>query len=317
MTSHDLLLFAGPANPDLAHAVAAELGTALSPCDFTHFPDGEVSVRVGVSVRGRHVLVLQPTSTPVNDHLMALLAFADACRRAAAASITAVVPYFGYARSDRRQGLRVPVSASMVAELIEAVGIDHVVTLDVHSPQMEGFFRIPVDNLSAAPVLSDALEAHAHAEAVVVAPDLGATKLATEYGRRLNLPVAVVHKLRRSATEVTSAGITGDVRGKRCIIVDDMITTGGTIESAILALRSAGATEEITVAATHGVLTAAAWDRLDCAGVRQLYLTDSVAVSPWRLPVTHIVTVAPIIAAAIAQTSRERQPETASMFGSG
>ena len=309
MIPHDVLVFAGSANQQLAQAVARELDAPLAPCELTRYPDGEVSVTIGTSVRGRDVLLIQPTSPPVNDHLMELLAFADACRRASAGSVTAVIPYFGYARSDRRQGQRVPITGSMVASLMEAVGLRHVIALDVHSSQLEGFFRIPLDNLSAVPVLADALEEHSGTDAVVVAPDLGAVKLANAFGRRLYLPVAAVHKLRRSATEVETGGVTGDVAGKRCIMIDDMVTTGATIEAAIAAVRAAGAREDVIVAATHGVLTEQAWDRLDCAGVSELWLTNSVAFSPRRQPRTRVVSVAPVLAAAIAHAWRDRLRE--------
>ena len=317
MMTNNMLFFAGPSNAELARAVAAELGEPCAPCVFTRFPDGEVSVELESSVGGRDVLLLQPTAPPVNDHLMELLVFADACRRASARSLTAVVPYFGYARADRRQGRRVPVTASMVAELMEAVGVQHLITLDVHSAQVEGFFRIAVDDCSAVEALSRAVAPSAVAGSVIVAPDLGATRLATAYGRLLSLPVAVVHKLRRSATEVTSSGITGDVRGRRCIVVDDMITTGGTIEGAITALRDAGAHRDVIVAATHGVLTDAAWDRLARAGVQELFLTDSVAVDVRSQPRTHIVSVASVLATAITRLSGDRRPEVAHLFGSG
>lgn len=317
MAMDEALLFAGPANPALARAIAAELSTELAPCDFARFPDGEVSVRIDTSVRGRHVLLVQPTAPPVNEHLAELLAFADACRRSAAASITTVVPYFGYARGDRRQGLRVPVMGSLVAQLMEAAGVDHVVTVDVHSPQLEGFFRIPVDNLDAAPVLAEAVRDRLGPDTVVVAPDLGAARLAAAHGRALGIPVAVVHKLRQSPTEVTSAGITGDVAGRQCLIVDDMITTGGTIESAATALFAAGADPHLSVAATHGVLTGDAWERLARAGVRELFLTDSLPIAGRPRPPTHIISIAPLIADAIRRTSAERVPETAHLFGSG
>lgn len=315
--THEWLLFAGPANPDLALAVASGLETSCAPCEFARFPDGEVSVSLGRPVAGRDVLLLQPTAPPVNDHLMELLAFADACRRGSAASVTVIAPYFGYARSDRRQGKPVPVTASMVAQLIEAVGVQHIITVDVHSPQIEGFFRIPADDLTAVPALSDALAEHIPPRSVVVAPDLGAVRLATAYGQRLGLPVAVVHKLRQSATSVTSTGITGEVQGRSCIIVDDMITTGGTIAGAVAALREAGASGTMTVAATHGVLTDAAWSRLARAGIQALFLTDSIAVRVRELPVTRIVTIAPMLATALARLSGERQPPVAQMFGSG
>ena len=317
MIADEPLFFAGPANPALAADVARELGTTIAPCVFTAFPDGEVSVEIGTSVAGRAVVLLQPTSPPVNDHLLELLSFTVACRRASAASVTAVVPYFGYARSDRRQGRRVPVSASMVAELMRAVGVHHLITLDVHSPQIEGFFRIPVDDCSAVPVLADALRRHVGERSVVVAPDLGAARLAGAYGQRLELPVAVVHKLRRSATAVTSTGITGDVHHRTCIIVDDMIKTGGTIESAVHALREAGAEGTVAVAATHGVLTTAAWERLARAGVDELVLTDSVVVPPHDAPSTRVVSVAALLAGQLGRLTDERRSRGEHVFGSG
>jgi ribose-phosphate pyrophosphokinase len=313
----DVLLFGGPGNPRLAQRVAEELPAGLAACEFRRFPDGEVSVRIDAPVRGRHVALVQPTGPAVNDHLMELLAFADACRRAAAASVTAIVPYFGYARSDRRQGEQVPVMASLAAVLVEAAGVAHVVTLDVHSPQLEGFFRIAVDNLTAVPVLAAALAEHVTRESVIVAPDLGAAKLAAAYGRALALPVAVVHKQRRSPTEVSAAAITGDVAGKQCMIVDDMITTGATIASAAAAVRGAGARSAVIVAASHGVLTDDAPERLAAAGVRELLLTDSLAVLHRERPTTRIVPVAPIIAEWLKRTAGERHTEAAHLFGSG
>lgn len=313
----DLLLFAGPANPPLAEAVACELGVRPAECAFSRFPDGEVSVKIDTPVRGHHVVVVQPTGPRVNDHLVELLAFADACRRAAAASVTALVPYFGYARSDRRQGEQVPVMASLAAALIQAAGVDHVVTVDVHSPQLEGFFSIAVDNLTAVPVLAGRLESSVTPASVVVAPDLGAAKLAAAYGRALSLPVAVVHKQRRSPTEVSCAGITGDVAGRQCVIVDDMITSGGTIAAAAGALLAAGADPRLVAAATHGVLTDAAWERLAQGGVGELLLTDSLPVEPRMRPATRIVSIAPLLAESIARTAGERRGEGAHPFGSG
>jgi ribose-phosphate pyrophosphokinase len=317
MDTHAPLFFAGPANPGLASAVASELGVDIAPSEFSRFPDGEVSVEIGTSVAGRNVMLLQPTSPPVNDHLMELLSFTDACRRASAASVVVVAPYFGYARSDRRLGRRVPVSASMVAELMHAVGVHHLITLDVHSPQIEGFFRIPVDDCSAVPVLADALARHVSDQSVVVAPDLGAARLAEAYAQRLKLPVAVVHKLRRSATSVTSTGITGEVHGRSCIIVDDMITTGGTVEGAIHALRDAGANPNVALAATHGVLTDTAWDRLAKVGVEELVVTDSVLVPRSDVLTTRVVSVAALLASQLGRLTDERRARVEHAFGSG
>src|ERR671932_304240 len=219
-------IFAGTANPDLARAVARELGVRLGACAVERFPDGEVSVRLEESVRGREVFVVQPTSPPVNDHLVELLAFADACRRASAARTTAIVPYFGYARSDKRDGRRVAVAASMVADLLQSVGVGHVVTVDVHTPQLEGFFRVPFDSLTAVPILADAVREHLPEGAAVVSPDAGRVSMATEFAQRLGAQVVVLHKRRESGSRTRVTHVVGDVRDRACLVIDDMISTG-------------------------------------------------------------------------------------------
>jgi ribose-phosphate pyrophosphokinase len=263
-----------------------------------------VSVRLDDPVRGQEVILLAATAPPVNDHLVELLALADACRRADATRIVALIPYFGYARSDRRDGRRTPIMASLVAELAERAGIDHVVTVDVHTPAVEGFFRIPVDNLTAVPALAAALaqrSANAAGNAVIVAPDLGAVRLANRYATKLDLPVAVCHKRRLGGAEVSVARITGDVAGRRCIIIDDMISTGGTIVEAVRALNEAGALPEHIVAATHAVLVPGALDKIADAGVRALFVTDSIElpVSKAARLMPTVVSVAPLITTAI------------------
>lgn len=272
-------LVAGSASHSLAALVEHELGRRFAAAAIERFPDGEVAVRLDEPVRGEEVILLAATAPPVNDHLIELLALADACRRADAARIVAVIPYFGYARSDRRDGRRTPVMASLVAQLAEHAGIDHVITVDVHTPALEGFFRIPVDNLTAIPALAGTLAGrftHAPGEAVIVAPDMGAVRLANRYATSLNLPVAVCHKRRLGGAEVSVSRITGDVAGRRCIIVDDMISTGGTIVEAVRALNEAGAVPEHVVAATHAVLVPGALEKMEDAGVRDLLVTDSI-----------------------------------------
>lgn len=308
---HDLtrhaLLFAGSGNPALATAVASELGQPLGACTIRRFPDGEVAVELDESVRGLEVILLQSTGPPVNDHLMELLALADACRRAAAARIVAVVPYLGYARGDKREGRRVPVMARLTAELIETAGVDHVLSLDVHTQQLEGFFRIPVDVLTAVPVLCEAVRERLPADAVVVSPDLGAIRLATGYGRRLGLPAAVCQKRRLDGAMVEVMQVIGDVRGRSCLIVDDMITTGHTVAEAVKALRAADATGDIVVAATHGVLAAGAPDRLFAEGVREVVVTDTVAVTAESVRRgIRVASVAALLATAIQRLQRDR-----------
>lgn len=254
-------------------------------------------------VRGEAVILLAATAPPVNDHLVELLALADACRRADAGRIVAIVPYFGYARSDRRDGRRTPIMAGLVAELAERAGIDHVVTVDVHAPAIEGFFRIPVDNLTAVPILAAAVSERrgpSSAPPVIVAPDLGGVRLANRYAMQLDLPVAVCHKRRLSGTEVSVGRITGEVAGRRCIIVDDMISTGGTIAESVRALEEAGAEPEHVVAATHAVLVPGALEKLADAGVRELFVTDSIeSCDDSASIVPTIVSIAPLLATAI------------------
>jgi ribose-phosphate pyrophosphokinase len=214
--NNSFTIFAGRANVALATSVAVEMGARLGACSVERFPDGELSVRLDEPVRGRAVLIIQPTSPPVNDHLIELLAFADACRRASAAHITAVMPYFGYSRADKRHGRREPITASMVAALMQVVGVNHVVTIDLHAPQIEGFFHIPVDSLTAAPVMVEALRPGLAPETVVVSPDAGRVLMATEYARLLGAPVAVLHKERASGVETRITRLVGDVRDRPC-----------------------------------------------------------------------------------------------------
>jgi ribose-phosphate pyrophosphokinase len=293
-------ILSGTAHPDLAAAVARELGTPPGKSHVERFPDGELSVRLEETVRGREVFIIQPTSPPVNDHLVELLAFADACRRDSAALTAAVVPYFGYARSDRRNRRREPITASMVAALLQCAGIERVLTIDLHTPQVEGFFHIPVDSLSAVPALCDAVRDRLPpGDAVVVSPDAGRVSMATDYADRLGLPLVVLHKRRVSGADTKITHRVGDVRGRTCLIVDDMIATGGTLVESAEALHEAGAHPDLFVAATHGLLLGTATEDLLGAGVRELYVTDSVAPSGRLHPFVRVVTVAPLLASAI------------------
>ena len=298
-------IFAGTANPDLAAAIARQLGVGLGARVVGRFPDGELSVRIEEPVRDREVFLVQPTAPPVDSHLFELLATADACHRSAAARITAVVPYLGYARSDKRHGHREPITASLVARLIEAAGIDHLVTLDLHAPQIEGFFRIPVESLTAVPVLCEVLQPWLPPDAVVVSPDAGRVNMATRYAERLGAPMAVLHKRRTSGTETAVTHLVGDVRGHPCLIVDDMITTGGTIAESLRVLREAGARPAIAVAATHGVFAAEALDKLKHAGITRIFVTDTVAIAPAVWPDLEVISVAPLLAAAIRRLAED------------
>jgi ribose-phosphate pyrophosphokinase len=294
----DLILFGGTANPALAEAIARELGCALTPSDVERHPDGELSVRLLESVRRREVFLVQPTSPPVNDHLIELLAFADACRRSAAARITAVVPYFGYARADRRDCRREPITASMVANLMQAAGIQHVLAVDLHTAQAEGFFQIPVDAITAVPSLCDDLRGRLPDDLVVVSPDAGRVREATQFAQRLGASLAVILKHRTSGRETHVTHLVGDVRGRACLLVDDMISTGGTLVGSMQALHDAGA-RECYVAATHGLLVGDAAQRLEAAGAREVLVTDTVDVPSRDWPRLRVVSLAPLLAEAI------------------
>lgn len=297
-SAHSVLI-AGSGNRPLAEAIAAELRVPLASTVTQRYPDGELQVRIEESVRGREVFLLQPISPPVNENLVELLALADAARRADADRVTAVVSYFGYARSDRRDGHRGPIMASLVAELMQSAGIAHVLTLDVHTPAVEGFFHVPVDNLSAVGLLAAAARPLLPANAVVVAPDLGAVRLATRYGAQLGLPVAICHKRRLGATEVAVSRVTGEVQGLSAIIVDDMVSTGSTIVESARALHEAGAATEFLVVATHGVLVPGAREKLAAAGATRLIVTDSLVVPRDERFAPQVVSVAPLCARAI------------------
>jgi ribose-phosphate pyrophosphokinase len=296
-----LALIAGTANPPLAAAVASALDVVPVACAVERFPDGELAVHLRDSVRGAEVVIVQPTAPPVNDHLVELLALADACRRAAAGRVTAVVPYFGYARGDKRDGRRAPVMARLAADLLQGAGVEHVMVVDPHAAQIEGFFRVPVDSFGAVGALCAALRDGLPDDAVIVSPDLGGARRAADYGARLGRPVALCRKRRLAGDAVEVLQVIGDVRDRPCVVVDDMITTGGTIAECAAALRRAGAQEGVTVAATHGVLTPGAERRLADAGVRALVLTDTVAMHAPEGAVVprRAVSVAPLLAEAI------------------
>lgn len=298
-----LTVIAGSANLPLAASIAHELGVPLCGRTIRRFADSELHVEIEQSVRGRDVYVIQPTSQPVDEHLMELLFIADACRRAGAARLTAVVPYFGYARQDRRASGREAVGASVAASLIEAAGFARVVAVDLHAAEIEGFFRIPLEHLSATALLAPCVRAAS--DSVIVAPDHGAVKLAERYQAILHAPVVVIHKTRISGSQVSIGSIVGDVKDRSPIIVDDMITTGGTIEAAVTHLLEAGCRPEITVVATHALFVGPAIARLQALPIRQLIGTNSVDAS--ELP-SHfqIVNLAPLIADTIGRLNADR-----------
>lgn len=297
--TREFAIVSGTGNPDLARAIADQLHVAPTAAAAAHFPDGETSVELLEPVRGKTVFIIQPTGPPVNDHLIELLAFADACRRASAAHVCAVIPYFGYARSDKRHGRREPIAASMVARLIQAVGIDHVIAIDLHASQIEGFFQIPVDRLSAVPVMCEALGPRLEPDTVVVSPDVGRLQMATDYAERLGLSVVVLHKTRESGSETHVMRVVGDVRHRPCLIVDDMISTGGTLANGIRSLIEAGARAPIFITATHGLLLAGSRARLAIPAIAKVFVTDTIKPIEPTWPQLEIVSVASLLGQAI------------------
>jgi ribose-phosphate pyrophosphokinase len=297
--TNEFTILAGTANPALAAAIARELEVPVGRCAVDRFPDGEVAVQILEPVRRKQVFVVQPISPPVDEHLVELLALADACRRAVATRITAIVPYFGYARADKRRGRREPITGRVVADLLQAVGIGHVVTVDLHTPQIEGFFHAPVDSLTAVPTVCRALRDRLPPDVVVVSPDAGRVQMATHYAQCLGAPVIVLHKRRESGTETDVTHVVGDVSGRSCLIVDDIISTGGTVAKSVTALVEAGAQPQIIVAATHGLLLPGARDKLSHPAVREVFVTDTVPVAAKNWPQLQVVSIAPVIARAL------------------
>jgi ribose-phosphate pyrophosphokinase len=300
-----LEILSGSANYGLAEAVATTLGVELTPRTIERFPDGELNIEIQQSVRGCDVYLIQPTSPPVDEHLFELLLLADACRRAGATHLTAVIPYFGYARQDRRAHGREPVSTRLVADLIAASAIHRVVVVDFHSRAVESAFAIPVEHVSAIPILAEAVRPSIQKDAVVVSPDLGAVKMAERYAKLLNLSVAIIHKSRISGAEVVVQRIVGDVRQKEILVVDDMITTGATIEKATKALLEAGCLSSgIKVVASHALLVGNAAERLGQLPIERIFVSDSVPrTERFPLPL-QVSSLAPLLAETIQRLHR-------------
>ena len=296
-TYDDITLISGTAHPELAKAIAAEVGRDLAKAHVARFPDGEVDIKIDEDLRGRDVFVLQPTCPPVNDNWVELLLLLDTLRRASAGRITAVMPYYGYARKDRKDEGRVPISAKVVANTLVSSGAERLVTLDMHAAQIQGFYDIPVDHLYARPVLLDAVEELGVENPVVVTPDVGGTKMARAYAKRLGADLAIVDKRRISGSETVVEHVIGDVKGRNCVIVDDMISTGGSITQAADTLKRAGA-DRIVIAVSHAVFCGPAVERLENAPVDTVLVTDTIPLE--RKPKNlHTVSVAPLVARAI------------------
>jgi ribose-phosphate pyrophosphokinase len=301
-----IVIFSGSANPPLTQAVADQLGVALGQRILARFPDSELHVELQQSVRGHDAYLIQPTSPPVDEHLMELLFLADACHRAGARCTTAIVPYFGYARQDRRGKGREPVGARITADLFAAAHIGRALAVDLHTPELEGFMSIPLEHLTAVPILVQAARPLLGPKSVVVSPDLGGTKLAERYARALALPLAVVHKARLSGHQVEVRGIVGEVAGRVPLIVDDMVSTAGTIAAAVSALMAAGARPPAVVIASHGLLVGEAAQRLRDLPIQRLIFSDSVRQPVQSSLPIQLASVAPLLAEAIKRLHSEQ-----------
>jgi ribose-phosphate pyrophosphokinase len=276
-SSLELKIVSGSAHPRLAADICAYLG--VPPCDATvsSFPDGETFVKINENIRGRDVFIIQPTCPPTNQNLMELLILVDAARRSSSARITAVIPFFGYARQDRKDQPRVPITAKLVANLLAAAGVQRVLTMDLHAQQLQGFFDIPVDHLYALPVMINYLQDLGLGDLVVVSPDVGGVKMASAYAETLKAGLAIVVKRRLSATEIEAVTVIGEVEGKNVILVDDLTETAGTLVGAAGILREQGA-RDIYAGVSHAVLTDLAVERLKSSEIKELITTDSVPV---------------------------------------
>jgi ribose-phosphate pyrophosphokinase len=274
----ELKVFAGSAHPELTREIAQFLGISVGQARLRRFPDSEVSFQIDENIRGTDVFVVQPTCTPVDQHLMELLVMVDAFRRSSAARITAVMPYYGYARQDRKDKPRVPISAKLVANVICAAGTHRVLTMDLHKAQIQGFFDIPVDHLFAAPVIIDYLSRLDHPKMTMVAPDAGGAERARAYAKRLDAELAVIDKRRTDDGTAEVMNVIGDVAGRTCIIQDDIIDTAGTITKAASALKANGA-ERIIACAVHGVLSGPAMERIAQSPIDKLIVTNTIPLS--------------------------------------
>ena len=291
-------IFSGNANRPLAERIATYLKQPLGDVSISRFPDGEIFVKVVENIRGKDVFIVQPTCCPPNDSIMELLIMIDACRRASAARITAVVPFYGYARQDRKDQPRVPITAKLVANLLVASGVSRLLTMDLHAQQIQGFFDIPVDHLFAAPVIVKYLREKSIPNLVVVSPDPGGLKMAYAYSNMLGAGLAIVAKQRKSASVVEAINLVGDVEGCNAVMVDDLTTTAGTLTEGARLLKERGA-KSVIAAVSHCLITEQGIDRLKKSGIQELVTTDSVPARDWNGFPVKILSVAELLGEAI------------------
>ncbi len=305
--SHDRLkIFSGNAHPALAREISHCLDKPLVDAEIRHFSDGEIHLQIQENVRGEDVFVVQPTSTPVDRNLMELLLILDALKRASAKRITAVLPYYGYARQDRKDKPRVPISARLVAALLETAGADRVLTLDLHAAQIQGFFDIPVDHLFSAPVMIEYFRTLQLSDVTVVSPDAGGVERARAFAKRLNSPLAIIDKRREEANVAEVMNVVGEVKGRHCLIVDDIIDTAGTLVKGAEALLDKGAVS-ITACATHAVLSGGAVERIEASLLKEVVVTNSIPLSAEAAKSSRIksLSIAKLLAEAIRSIHEE------------
>jgi ribose-phosphate pyrophosphokinase len=296
----DLKIFSGRAHPALAQEICAYLGMPLGALTLYNFSDGEDYCQIDENVRGADVFLVQPTSSPVNDHVMELLILLDAFRRSSASRITAVLPYFGYARQDKKDKPRVPIAAKLMADLLTAAGADRILTMDLHTAQIQGFFNIPVDHLFSAPVILEAIRKRNLEDLVIVSPDVGGLTRARAIAKRLDASLAVIDKRRTGKNETEILNVVGEVEGRDALVLDDIVDTAGTLVQAEAALRGAGA-KRTYAAAVHGVFSGPALDRIEASGLQSLLVTNTIPVEAAmaRCPRIQAVSVAPLLGEAI------------------
>lgn len=303
----DFMVFTGNANPELANKTVSKLGIPLGDISVDQFSDGEICVELNENVRGRDVFVVQPTCAPTNNNIMELVVIVDALRRASAGRITAVVPYFGYARQDRRvRSARVPITAKVVADMLVTVGVDRLLTVDLHAEQIQGFFDVPVDNVYGSPVLLADIEKRSFEDLVVVSPDIGGVVRARAVAKQLNIDLAIIDKRRPEANVAEVMNIIGDIENRTCLLVDDMVDTAGTLCNAASALKSRGA-KGVIAYATHAVLSGPAIERLNKSEMDELVVTDSIPLSQEakQCKVVRQLTLSTMLAECIRRISNE------------
>lgn len=302
----EMKIFAGTSVPDLAEEVARVFGTSLGKVNIKRFSCGEIYVRFAETVRGDDVYVVQSVCPPVNENLVELLLMADALKRASAGRINAVIPHYGYARQERKEAPREPISARMIADLLQTVGVHRVITIDLHAPAIQGFFDIPVDHLTALPLLADYYRKKNLDNAVVAALDAGGIKTAEKLATRLDLPLVAMYKRHPAHNVAEVTHVIGDVEGKVPIIVEDMVDTGGTLVEGVKALLAHGALPEIHVCATHPLLSGPAMERLSHPAIKEVVVTNTIPLAPEkRLPKVTVISIAPLVAAAISRVHEE------------